>query len=583
MTERSDNEIATSDHGPDGGYSHGSGGRGGIRLLALGGFGEIGQNCTVLERDDERFVAAEPSGGVQNRVRRVMIDCGVRFGVPDGGVEFTHPRFDCVLNDPETLGSVVLTHGHEDHVGALGYLLQGLIEAGRKSPLRIWGSPYALAMAEARLLEAQIVTDRYQLAVLEPNKSQVVSGWAITPIPVAHSIAQAYALCFDTSAGRILHTGDFKLAHGDEEADVFGQLGPVRLLLSDSTGVLRAGFSNKEQDVSTALDAQIAKAKGRVFISVFASNTHRLRAIGQAAQRHGRKLCLLGLSVNRHADAGRALNELTWPDGLRVSHERARELPDRDVLYVASGTQGEPRGSMRRLASSTHSATRLKPEDTVLMSSRIIPGNERAVFRMLDDLLGQGVELVTRIEAPEIHATGHACRAELEAVIARVAPTSFIPLHGTRMHLKAHAALARAAGIVDMLILENGGVAQLSAASPLKRGEDVVAGSVSRAGRQLIDAATIRERLRNSRYGLVVVFVDRTTRWVHATTSGVPGGEDTEHTATAAGRRALDNEAKSSDEQAREMIRRAVRRAVEEVTGYRPPVRVILSSDTPQS
>jgi len=253
------------------------------------------------------------------------------------------------------------------------------------------------------------------------------------------------------------------------------------------------------------------------------------------------------------------------------------------VLYIASGTQGEPRRSMRRLASGTHSATRLKAGDTVLMSSRIIPGNEREVFRMLDDLLGQGVELVTRIDAPEIHATGHACRAELEAVIARVAPTSFIPLHGTRMHLKAHAGLARVAGIADMLILENGGVAELSAADPLKRGEDVVAGSVSRAGRQLIDTNTIRERVRNSRYGLVIVFIDRSTQWVHATTSGVPGGEDTERTATAAGRRALDTEAKSSDEQAREMIRRAVRRAVEEVTGYRPPVRVILSSDTPQS
>ncbi len=583
MTERSDSEIATSDDGPDGGHSRGGGSRGGVRLLALGGFGEIGQNCTLLERDDERFVAAEASGGGQNRVRRVMIDCGVRFGVPDGGVEFTHPRFDYVLSEPESLGSVMLTHGHEDHVGALGYLLQALIEAGRKSPLRIWGSPYALAMAQARLIEAQIAADRYRLAVLEPNKSQVVAGWTVTPIPVAHSIAQAYALCFDTSAGRILHTGDFKLAHGDQDADVFAKLGPVRLLLSDSTGVLRAGFSNKEQDVAAALDARIAKAEGRVFISVFASNTHRLRALGEAAQRHGRKVCLLGLSVNRHADAGRTLGELQWPDGLRVSHELARELPDGEVLYIASGTQGEPRGSMRRLASGTHSATRLKAGDTVLMSSRIIPGNEREVFRMLDDLLGQGVELVTRIDAPEIHATGHACRAELKAVIARVAPTSFIPLHGTRMHLKAHAGLARAAGIADMLILENGGVAELSAAAPLKRGEDVVAGSVSRAGRQLIDAATIRERLRNSRYGLVIVFVDRTTQWVHATTSGVPGGEDTEHTATAAGRRALATEAKSSDEQAREMIRRAVRRAVEEVTGYRPPVRVILSSDTPQS
>jgi ribonuclease J len=349
-----------------------------LRLVPLGGLGEIGMNCLALEQDGEI----------------VVIDCGVTFPSQDLGIDVYHPRFDYLEARKDQVRAVVITHGHEDHVGALPYLLERL-------DVPVFAPPHALALARLRLREHGWKDEELRLHPITPRNPFEAGPFIFEPIRVTHSIADALALAIDTAAGLVIHTGDFKLDPGPQDGELtdearFTELGErgVRLLLSDSTNVDSPGHTQSEEEVALALGELIAAAPNRVFVGMFASNVQRLLALGRIAERTGRRICLLGRSVVNHTQIAREVARLPWKSDLVVPPELAATMPRDRLIVLASGTQAERNAAMRRLASGTHPVLRLDEGDTVIFSSRVIPGNDRAVSELVDDLLRLGVHLV---------------------------------------------------------------------------------------------------------------------------------------------------------------------------------------------
>ncbi len=532
-----------------------------VRIVPLGGLGEIGRNCLLLEQGDDAL----------------MIDCGVSFPTSDYGVALYHPRFEHVLS--RRLSGVVLTHGHEDHAGALPYLARAL---GRR--LAVWGTPHALRVAEARLTEAFGDAPAVaRMVAVAPGSRFEVGPFRVETIPMTHSIPQATALCIDTAAGRIVHSGDFKLDDDpldgvkSDEARL-RQIGDegVALLMSDSTNVFREGRTASERVVADALMRHVADCPQAVVVGLFSSNLYRMDAAARAAAAHGRKLCLLGRSMRMHADIGRALGLLKWPSDWLVHPEIAAEMPRREVLFLASGTQGETRGALRRLASATHSDIRLEPGDVVLLSSRIVPGNERNVYGMIDDLLGFGVDVRWSATDAALHVSGHACRDEQRALLSWIRPAAFIPLHGTRAHLSRHAALAREAGVAEVLTLLDGEVAELSAEGLALAGA-AVAGAVAVARERTLSEEVLRQRRQLARSGVIFVALagpDDVAVSARGLADDVDVVEQLRRAARAAA--AAESARTGSREKIREAVRIAVRHRAHELLDDRPPVDVVV-------
>ena len=465
-----------------------------LSILPLGGLGQVGMNSMVLEQDGEI----------------VVLDCGVTFGGGELGVEVYSPRFDYLTERAAHVRCVLLTHGHEDHIGALPELLRVLKVAGADA-IPVWGPPYALELARRRLAEQAPELGEVELRPLRPDEAFAAGPFTVEPLRVTHSIADAAALAIDTAAGLVVHTGDIKLDAQPPDGlptdelrlEALGDRG-VRLLLSDSTNVHAPGTSGAERGAAAALEQLLTGLDGRVVVGLFASNVHRLRAVGEIAGRLGRRLCLLGRSARTHGDAAGKLGLLVWPPGLLVAPDMARSLARRSVLYAATGTQAEGRAALRRLASGLHPDVRLEPGDSVVLSSRIIPGNERAVVAMIDDFVRIGVRVHTPSTAPGIHASGHAHRDELRHVLELVRPRAFVPVHGTMHMLDSHARLARELGVSDTLVIENGERITIGADEPLRRDGVFPAGRLARSGGRVIAADALRERLELSRSGAVV-------------------------------------------------------------------------------
>ncbi|MBM4357911.1 MAG: ribonuclease J [Deltaproteobacteria bacterium] len=536
-------------------------------LTPLGGLGEIGMNCLALE---------QTSDGVRERL---LVDCGVTFPNDDHGVELYHPRFDAILDEGTILRGLILTHGHEDHVGAIPYLVAALTEQGAPR-LLVAGPPYALEMARGRLADVGIDESRYELRAIRPGERLWLGGFGVEPVRVTHSIVDATALILETAAGTVVHSGDFKLesdpldGQPTDEARLAraGDEG-VRLLLSDSTNVFQAGDAGGELAVSEALEQLVATAEGRVVVGLFASNVHRLGALGAIARRTGRHVCLLGRSVRRHAEVGRQLGWLAWPSDLVVAPEIAASLPPRRLLYLVTGTQGEPRAALARLAAEDHPDLRLGPGDRVVLSSRVIPGAEQRVFAMQDDLLRLGVDLVTRLTHPAIHVSGHAHRDEQRRLLELVRPGSFMPVHGTLLHLRRHAELAREVGIEDTLVLQNGERAELGSSGLAKRGK-FESGRVAIAAGRPVTAAVLQERRELGRSGLIVVVVGPGSGALRVVTRGVNEAERVRTVAEGAVRGVLATGATRDLPRLVEALWRAVRARVLDATGQRPVVEV---------
>jgi ribonuclease J len=463
-------------------------GAGTLRVVSLGGLGEVGMNCLALETE----------AGV------LVIDCGITFPEDDHGIDLLHPDFTYLLERADKVHGIFLTHGHEDHIGALPYLLPRL-------NVPVWGPAHALKLALRRVRDRQ--GDAASLPVdfrtAVPGQKYAVGPFVVEPIRVSHSIIEATALLVDTGAGKVLHTGDFKFDPNPPDGEPTDEkrlmeLGDegVDLLLSDSTNIDNQGQAGSESVVAEALEELIVGARQRVLVGLFSSNVQRLISLGQIAHKTGRKIGLLGRSLRTHVEAAHDLGHLAWDSEQRLTNEQLATCPRSDLLVLAGGTQAEAGSALSRLARAEHPALSLASGDSVILSSRVIPGNDRRVSRMVSELLRLDIDLHTYATGQDLHTSGHANRAELRHMLDLVRPRCFIPVHGARHHLHNHARLANECGVQHCLVVENG---QVAAVGPdgLRKVGSVPSGRVSiDRGQEPLSQGVLRQRVNLGRCGL---------------------------------------------------------------------------------
>lgn len=533
-----------------------------VRLVPLGGLGEIGMNCLALEQDD----------GI------LVIDCGAGFPHDDMGVDILHPDFSWLLERRDRVRGVFLTHGHEDHIGGLPYLLSEL-------EVPVWGPPHALGLVRRRLLEHDFAAEELDLREASAGSRYAVGPFMVEPIRVAHSIVEASALGIDTGIGRVVHTGDFNLDPDPPDGEptdetrlrALGDEG-VSLLLSDSTNVDVPERPGSERSVAASLEELVKDAPARVVIALFASNVQRLISVGEMARRLGRKVCLFGRSLDTQVAIATEIKRLRWPSDLLISAEQARNVPRERLLVLAGGTQAERNSALKRLSMGSHQHLALEAGDTVIFSSRAIPGNERPVINMMNDLLRAGVTVKSRITDPSVHTSGHAGQSEQRRMLELIRPRCFMPVHGTLHHMLRHQELGRSAGISNSLVVENGTPVVCDGAS-LDREPPVSAGKISIAfGGERLDASTLQSRSELSRFGIAIVCLavdskDTLLGPPEVSTRGVPA-VDREPAAlrglTAEVERAAGSYRAGRGLSFEEFVRRAARRKLEDLSGTRP-------------
>lgn len=539
--------------------------------MPLGGLGEVGMNSLLLEDGDDAL----------------LVDCGVMFPDQEVGVDFIHADFEQAVRLGSRLRAVVITHGHEDHIGAIPYLLA-------QCRVPVYAPPFALELVRERLLEHELGFEA-DLRPTTPRLPFRVGNIEVEPIRVTHSIPDATALAFRTSAGIVVHSGDFKVDLNPADGRQFdlqrlSEIGSegVTLLLSDSTNIEMPGISRGEKDVADELDRSVREAgSGRVFVSLFSSNLLRLQAVVDAAERSGRRIALVGRSLVRNVEAALRCRLLRLAPTHVVPAERVREYPSSQILVVISGTQGEPRSALTRLSLGEHRHLALDPGDTVILSSRHIPGNELAISRVIDNLARLGARVVHVGNRPAIHASGHAHRAEQALMIQLVCPRFFVPIHGNYQHLTLHARMAREMGIEGTLLLENGQSAEVER-DAMRRGESVPVERIHRDGLSGVAPQVLAERRTLGEGGIVAAFVvlDRAFRLAaepRVAGFGVLPADEIEPVLAAAGRM-LREEVEQAPEGVRSQptelcnrCRRALRRHLDRTLGRRPLALINLS------
>ncbi len=545
-----------------------------LRFVPLGGLGQIGMNCFALEF----------------RGRILVVDCGASFPEDDVGEELLVPDFGYLVREQHRICGVFVTHGHEDHIGALPHFLRQL-----DSEIPIYAPAHAAALIASKMEEQATLLGSipFDLRVVEPGQVYDLEPFWVEPIRVAHSIIDATALFIETEGGTVLHTADFDL---DEQQPAgwltdetrlieLGNKG-VSLLLSDSTNVQTKKRHRSEGDVACVLDDLIAEAQQRVVVALFSSNVHRLVALTHAAQKHERKICLLGRSLRKHFSLAQQLGHLSIKSNALVAPEDAQAMEPRNLLVLSGGSQGESASALRKLSLGTHPHLRLEPSDRVILSSRIIPGNERRVFSLSNDLLRQEVELITASSHPGVHESGHASRAELSKMIEWVRPRAFVPVHGTLMHMKLHRELAQDWAVPHTAVVENGQSLYLTRTAELVPGPRVPSGVVRLlAGGGVLDSRSRRHRYLLARNGVVsIAFVlDRAERIVGLPSicaRGVVGVDDDENALNvvlAAVQRTVQTARGRRMSNLDELIVQAVRSVVLEMSRVRPVVLVHVS------
>ncbi|HVM38552.1 MAG TPA: ribonuclease J [Sphingomicrobium sp.] len=535
-----------------------------LLFCALGGSGEIGMNVNLYGCAGQWL----------------MVDLGVTFADAEyPGVDLILPDLEFIERQQERLAGIILTHGHEDHIGALPYLASDL-----RVPL--YATPFTAGLIATKL-EEEGLTGQVKLNIVEPGGRVDLGPFAIRFVPLSHSIPEGNGLVIDTPHGRVFHTGDWKLddrpvlgqASSPETLTRIGDEG-VLALVCDSTNVFQDAPSGTEQSVHEGLARKVGEARGRVLVTTFASNAARLDTIGRVAEETGRRVVVAGRSLDRILRVAKATGYLRdFPEPVRF--DEAMRLPRNEVLIVATGGQGEPRAALGRIASGNHEL-KLGEGDTVVFSSRIIPGNEVAIGRIMNQLSDLGVLIVTEKQA-HVHVSGHPGRPELEAMYRWVRPQILVPVHGEARHLNEHARFALASGVPQSLVHKDGDIIRLAPGSPRKISE-------ARVGRLVLDGdvilpadgATINERRRMAFGGVITVAVPVTRDGKAAGTPlvrafGVPVEEDREDfiaDATDAAARAYGGP--GDEDKVREAVRLAVRRCATLWTGKKPLVDVQL-------
>ena len=535
-----------------------------LLFCALGGSGEIGMNVNLYGC----------------RGQWIMVDLGLNFAGPDyPGIELILPDLEFIEDQQERLAGIVLTHGHEDHIGALPYLAEEL-----KSPL--YATPFTAGLIAGKL-EEEGLTGAVKLNIVERGGSVELGPFRISFVALSHSIPEGNGLLIETPFGNVFHTGDWKIDESPvigeaPSPEVLTEIGDegVLALVCDSTNVFQEKPSGSEGSVHEGLLTQVLEAKGRVLVTTFASNAARLQTIGCVGRETGRQVCIAGRSLERILRVAQATGYLLdFPPP--ISFDEAMRLPKREVLIIATGGQGEPRAALGRIASGSHEL-KLGDRDTVIFSSRIIPGNEVAIGRIMNQLSDLGVRIVTERQA-HVHVSGHPGRPELIEMYNWVRPEIVVPVHGEARHLREHARLALSHGVADAVVQENGDVIRLAPGEP-KKVDEVRVGRLVLDGDVILpaDGATVTERRRMGYGGLITVAVPIGDDGKLAGTPlvrpfGVPVEEDRDDfiaDATDAATRAY-SPGKDGDA-VRESVRLAVRRCATLWTGKKPLVEVML-------
>jgi ribonuclease J len=535
-----------------------------LLFCALGGSGEIGMNVNLY--------------GCQGKW--LMVDLGMTFsGNEYPGVDLVFADLEFIENERENLLGIVLTHAHEDHIGAVPYFAEDL-------GVPLYATPFTARLVAAKLEEAGIL-DRVELIVIEGLETFQLGPFGVRYVPLAHSIAEGNALLIETPYGRIFHTGDWKLDDEPQigtpatqaELTAIGDEG-VLALVCDSTNVFNPEASGSEGEVYRGLLAEVKKHAGRrVLVTTFASNVARLQTLGDVARKTGRQLCVAGRSLDRMIQTGQACGYLKdLPD--LVDPDTAMDLPRGDVLVVATGGQGEPRAALARITDGSH-PIKLDKGDVVLFSSRQIPGNELQIGRIQNRLADAGIIIVTDRQSP-IHVSGHPGRPELEALYGWLRPDILVPVHGEIRHMKEQARLGLASGIPKAIFQKNGDLVRLAPTQPGKFGE-------VRSGRLVLDGDIIAPadgeaivmRRRIAFNGVVSVAADRKGH-VEVSAVGLPLDEDYPAFVEEAKRdvaEALSRARKADRDGRAEAARLAARRAATRWSGKKPQVQVLLLED----
>ena len=407
-----------------------------VKILPLGGLDRIGMNCTLFEYEDEIIV----------------VDAGIAFPQEDmPGVDVIVPDFSYLEENREKVRALILTHGHEDHIGAVPYLLS-------KVMCDVYGTRLTLGIVEGKLDEFDLDTDGH-LYEVSAGETVVFRHFEVEFIHVNHSMPDSVALCIRTPHGTVIMTGDFKIDHtpiGTTPIDLprFAELGRegVRLLMADSTNVERPGYTPSDGTLTHSFDRIFAETSKRIIFSTFASNVHRIQQILDASDKWGRKVAVTGRSMQNVITAAYQLGYLDIPDGVMIDITDAKHFRPKELTILTTGTQGEPMSALHRMAFGSHSQISLGPEDLVILSASCIPGNERFVNRIINELYRKNVSVITD-KTDDVHVSGHACREELKLMHSIICAENFVPVHGEYRHLAQHAQLAKDLGMTPSHIL----------------------------------------------------------------------------------------------------------------------------------
>ena len=462
-----------------------------LQIIPLGGLGEIGKNMTVVRYGDDIIV----------------IDAGLMFPDDDMlGIDLVIPDISYLVENKDMVKAIVLTHGHEDHIGALPYVMKQL------SDVPVYGTQLTLGILEGRLRENGVSSNN--LVTVQAGDTIRAACFQIGFIRVSHSIADSVGLAIKTPVGTVVHTGDFKFDQTPVDGKVmdfqkFAEVGEegVLVLMADSTNAERPGFTMSERSVGQAFDASFRSAKGRIIIATFSSNVHRIQQVIESACKYNRKVAVLGRSMVNVVNISLELGYLDVPEGVLIDIDEIRNYPSSQVVIVTTGSQGEPMSALTRMAKSDHRKVDIAPDDTIIISATPIPGNEKLVSQTIDCLLKLGANVIYE-RTSGIHVSGHASQEELKMMHNLIRPKFFIPVHGEYRHLVKHAKIAQELGMQkeNVFIAENGNVLEFT------QEKGTIAGKVT-AGKILVDGLgvgdvgniVLRDRRQLSQDGILII------------------------------------------------------------------------------
>ncbi len=463
-----------------------------LSVIPLGGVEEIGLNMTIFEYNNDIIV----------------IDAGLMFPEEDTlGVDFIIPELSYLINNKEKVKAVILTHGHEDHTGALPFLLKEIA-------VPVYGTPLTLGLVKEKLREHNL--EDAELISVMPRDIVNIGVFSIEFVRVTHSIVDGVGLGITTPVGLIVHTGDFKLDPTPVDGQLmdfhrfseYGERGTL-LLLSDSTNAEKGGFTYSEKEVRRAFEDIFSNTKGRIIIATFASNIHRIQQAIDVAVKYERKVILCGKSIVSNAQIALNLGYLRIPENTWLKLEDLKKMPDNEVVIITTGSQGEPMSVLSRIATDEHKHIVAKEGDTVILSAKMIPGNERSIGKIINHLFRRGANVIYE-KVSEVHVSGHASKEELKLMLNMVKPKYFMPIHGEYRHLVYHSMLARKLDIPkeNIFILRNGDVVEISDNEARKNG-NVNSGRIFIDGKGMggVEEMVLRDRLRLAHDGIVLILL----------------------------------------------------------------------------